>query len=305
MWSSPLSETPFVIFNPTAGRGRGARLVGPVLEALSEGGGQVEHVLTTEAGEEGSLAESAIARGFKTVVAVGGDGTWSNVGNAILRSGEPVRLGLVSGGTGSDLVKSLGIPGRDVGGCARIILEGRSRAIDVGRVEDKYFLNILGFGYDVAVLEHSWTVRHLKGEILYLYSALRQIYSFPGFPVTLRQDGGAESHRQLLMMIVANAQVFGGAFRIAPRARLDDGRLDCMSFHNMGLPQRLRLMVQLLRGTHEAAPEVEATTPSTIDLVFQTPPAYEIDGEWNRAASERVHVECVPGALSVLVPPAT
>jgi diacylglycerol kinase family enzyme len=77
-----------------------------------------------------------------------------------------------------------------------------------------------------------------------------------------------------------------------------------MAFHNMGLLQRLRLMFQLLRGTHEAAPEVEATTSSTIDLVFEAPPAYEIDGEWNRAVSERVRVECVPGALTVLVPPA-
>lgn len=292
----------YVVFNPRSGKGRGARLVDPVLTALGAGG-PVAYGLTAKAGEEARLTEEAIARGFRTIVAVGGDGTWSHVGNAILRSGvSGVSLGLVPGGTGCDLAKTLGIPARDVAGCVRIIRGGHTRAIDVGRVEDRYFLNVVGFGFDIAVIEDSWRVRYLGGDLLYLYCALRQIYSFPGFSVEIRTDGASAERHELMMLIIANARVFGGGFRIAPRADLGDGRLDAVAFRNMRLTRRLRLMGQLLKGTHEAAPEVTASTARSFRLRFGDPPAYETDGEWNRARSAELQVDAVPGALGILVP---
>ena len=128
--------------------------------------GKLEHGLTQGPGDEARLATEAIARGFRRIVAVGGDGTWSNVANAILKTGEPASLGLVPGGTGCDLAKTLGIPARDVAACCRIVLAGATKKIDVGRVEDRHFLNIAGFGYDVAVLEDSWSVSYLEGSLL-------------------------------------------------------------------------------------------------------------------------------------------
>jgi len=294
-------ERVFVIVNPHSGKGRGVRFVAPVLAALA-GHGAVEHGLTTGPGDEARLAAEAIERGFGTIVAVGGDGTWSNVGNAILRSGKPVKLGLVPGGTGCDLAKSLGIPPRDVAACGRIVLEGHTRTIDVGRVEDRYFLNIVGFGYDVAVLEDSWSVSYLEGELLYLYCALRQLHSFPGFPVEMAIDGRPADRQEMLMLIVANARVFGGGFRIAPAADLADGRLDVVAFRNMGLAARIGILVKLLRGTHAGSPHVAAAAASSLTLRFAAPPSYETDGEWNRAKSAEVRVESVPGALRVLVP---
>jgi diacylglycerol kinase (ATP) len=275
-----------------------------VLAALRSGGREVEHALTAAAGDEQRLAASAIERGFETIVAVGGDGTWGNVGNAILSSGAPVTLGLVPGGTGCDLIKTLGYPGRDVASCARVILDGRTRMIDVGRAAGKYFLNVLGFGYDIAVIEHTWKVRHLSGELLYLYSALSQIYSFPGFKVRVQADAGPEQAQELLMLIIANGQVFGGTFRIAPRARLDDGRLDAMAFSNMSLLRRLRLLPRLLRGTHEGSPAVSSQTAGCFRLRFEAPPTFETDGDWNRAESAEIEVETLPRALRVLAPEA-
>ena len=93
-------------------------------------------------------------------MAVGGDGTWSNVGNGDPRvrgPGEPWASS--PGGTGCDLAKSLGIPARTWAAACRVVLDGHTRTIDVGRIEGQHFLNIAGFGYDVAVLEDSWNVR--------------------------------------------------------------------------------------------------------------------------------------------------
>jgi diacylglycerol kinase (ATP) len=289
----------FVVFNPRSGKGRGARLVAPVLQAL---GGATAHGITATAGDEGRLTTEALGQGYRRIVAVGGDGTWSNVGNAIIRSGVDAALGLVPAGTGCDLAKSLGVPARDLARCTRIARDGHSRRIDAGRIEDRYFLNVAGFGFDIAVIEDSWKVRFLGGDLLYLYCALRQLHRFPGFPVSLAVDGEAPSRVEMLMLVAANARIFGGGFKIAPEADLGDGRLDVVCFANMPLLRRLSIMGRLLRGTHGRAPEVASRRGRRLDLRFDAPPAYETDGEWHRAASAALTIEAVPGALRVLVP---
>ena len=296
-----MDEPIYVVFNPHSGKGRGARFIAPVLQGLAGVKG-LEHGLTQGPGDEARLAEEAIRRGFRRIVAVGGDGTWSNVGNAILRTGEKVSLGLVPGGTGCDLAKTLGIPARDVGACCRIVLEGAARTIDVGKVEDKHFLNIAGFGYDVAVLEDSWKVPFLGGNALYLYCALRQLGSYRGFALEGEVDGRRQEKSELLMLIVANARVFGGGFKVAPHADVSDGKLEAVSFGNMGFSGRVSALVGLLGGTHLKHPRVSAVSASRFVYRFAAAPTYETDGEWNQARSAEVVVEAVPKALRVLVP---
>ena len=295
----PPADDLFVVFNPRSGKGRGARLVEPVLQAL---GREVAHGFTTAAGDEGRITAEALGRGYRRIVAVGGDGTWSNVGNAIIRSGVDAALGLVPAGTGCDLAKSLGVPKRDIAGCARIAREGHTRRIDVGRIEHCYFLNVAGFGFDIAVIEDSLKVRFLGGDLLYIYCALRQLHRYPGFAFSMGIDGEAPVPREMLMLVVANARIFGGGFQIAPAADLADGLLDVVTFANMPLLRRLAIMARLLRGTHGEAPEVASRRARRIDLGFVSPPAYETDGEWRRATSADLSVEAVPAALRVLVP---
>lgn len=299
-----MNERIFVVFNPHAGKGRGAQFVAPVVEELSSGGREVGHGLTQAPGDEARLATEALEKGFTRIVAVGGDGTWSNVGNAILKSDkrDQADLGLIPGGTGCDLAKSLGIPPRDVHACCQVILEGETRAIDVGKVEDKFFLNIAGFGYDVAVLEDSWSVGYLEGSLLYLYCALRQLGSYRGFWVESEADGESLGRQEKLMVIIANARVFGGGFKVAPWAELDDGLLDALSFANMGFPGRVSALVRLLLGSHEAHSKVERRAARRFVYRFDAPPAYETDGEWNQAEGKELVIESVPRALRVRVP---
>lgn len=292
----------YVVFNPRSGKGRGAALVEPLLRALRDGRAEVAHGLSQAPGDEARVATEAVAAGYRTIVAVGGDGTWGNVGGALIRSGQPVRLALVAGGTGCDLAKSLGIPARDVAAAADVVLRGVERTIDAGRIEDRYFLNVSGFGFDMAVLEDSWTVKWLGGDLLYLYCALRQLYRFPGFELETSVDDEPPVRERLMMLIVSNARVFGGAFRIAPEALLDDGRLDGVFFRDMPVSRRLAVMGRLLRGTHAGAREVALRRGQRFRLRFAEPPTYETDGEWNRARSAELTVESVPAALRVLVP---
>ena len=296
-----MDEPVYVVFNPQSGKGRGAAFVSPVLQGLASAR-RLEHGLTKGPGDEARLTREAIGRGFRRIVAVGGDGTWSNVGNAILATGEPVKLGLVPGGTGCDLAKTMGVPPRDLHACCRIVLDGHTRTIDVGRIEDRHFLNIAGFGYDVAVLEDSWSVGYLEGSALYLYCALRQLGSYRGFSLEASVDGGPVRRSDMLMTIVANARVFGGGFQVAPAADVEDGFLDAVSFENMGFGSRVSALVRLLRGTHLRHPRVSALRARRLVYRFAEPPAYETDGEWNQARSSDVVIEAVPKALQVLAP---
>jgi diacylglycerol kinase (ATP) len=291
-----------VIVNPAAGRGRGARALPAVREAFAAVG-ITELRQSTEREGEATVAARAVAEGYETLVAVGGDGTWSNVANAILRSGADCRLALVAAGTGNDFAKTAGAPAHDAAATARLVAEGAERRVDVGRVEDRWFLNIVGFGFDVAVLESVAAIKWLRGDALYLYAALRQLGSYAGAEIAITSPARARERAAHLMLVIANAKHFGGAFRIAPNASITDGMLDAVAIRDASPLRRLGLFGAVIRGTHEAMQGVDVERSRAFTLRFPSPPAYETDGEYRRAAAATVEVSCVPNALRLVVPP--
>lgn len=290
----------FVILNPNSGKGRGRRLEPQIRKVFRPQG--AEFGLTTRAGDEERLAAAAIADGFDRIVAVGGDGTTSNIGHAIMESGRPVSLGLVPGGTGCDLARSLDIPQNDLRRCAEIIAAGQTRSIDVGKVEDRHFLNIAGFGFDIAVLERSFRVKWLRGELLYLYCALLEMKTYPGFGLRSVLDDRPGPSGTHMMVIVANAKKFGGGFAIAPEASLDDGEVDIVTFGDLGFFARLKAMGALIKGRHNGLPGISTTRARRAVFEFSAPPSFETDGEWRQAKTASLAIETLPRALRVLVP---
>lgn len=289
-----------VIANPAAGRGRGSRLL-PRVKAAFAAHGVNEVRVSTAPGQDGELARRAIDDGFDTLVAVGGDGTWSNVANQILRSRADVRLALLAGGTGCDFAKTTGSPAGDPEATARLAVEGPDTRVDVGRIEDRHFLNVSGFGFDIAVLEDVGRIPLLRGNALYMVSAIRQLLGYRGVDIGLTSPAGSWGGRHL-MLIVANARNFGGAFTIAPGASLTDGMLDAVSILDASAARRISLFGAAVRGKHVSAPEVKVEQARGFTLEFESPPAYETDGEYNRARGARVEIASLPAALRVVTP---
>lgn len=292
-----------VIVNPASGKGRGAKAAAAIRTAFHAVG--VTDIRTTTAkGDERNVALRAIQDGVETIVAVGGDGTWGNVANAILGAGAPVRLALAAAGTGNDFAKTVGAPAGDFAATARIAVDGPDVRVDVGCIEGKYFLNVAGFGFDIAVIEDVETINWLKGDALYLYSALRQLFGYRGIPIEVASAARTRGSAQHLMLIIANGKNFGGTFRIAPNASVTDGLLDAVSIAVASPLRRVALFAAATKGTHVRAPEVSVEQAPCFTLAFPTPPAYETDGEYNRARSTRLEVRCVPGVLRVVTPAA-
>jgi diacylglycerol kinase (ATP) len=293
-----------VIVNPAAGKGRGAKAERDVRRAFAAVG--VSDIrLTRSPGDEKVLTGRAIEDGVRTIVAVGGDGTWGNVANAIIASGADVRLALGAAGTGNDFAKSVGAPANDFEATARLAVDGPDVAVDVGRIEDKHFLNVTGFGFDIAVIEDVANIRWLKGDILYMYSALHQLFGYPGVPVEVSGSNGSGGLTSHLMVIIANGKNFGGAFRIAPNASITDGRLDAVAIRTVAPLKRIALFRAAVQGAHLGHPDVRSEQAPAFTLSFAAPPAYETDGEYNRAVSSTLEVCCVPGALRVVTPTRT
>ena len=228
---------------------------------------------------------------------MGGDGTWSNVADAIVHSGANCRLALIAAGTGNDFAKSVAVSAHDHEATARLAVDGPDRRVDVGRVENRHFLNAVGFGFDVAVLESATNVRWLKGSLLYAYAALGQLLRYRGVDLATTDDAASASH---LLFVVANGRWFGGTFQIAPHASCDDGLLDAVAVADASPLGRARLFFNALRGSHIRLPSVAMRQARSFSLTFRTPPAYQVDGEYRIAVGSLLTIECLPGALRVV-----
>jgi diacylglycerol kinase (ATP) len=290
-----------VIVNPASGRGRGSRLL-PDIRKTFAAVGVTDVQLTERPGDESRLTALALHNGATTIVACGGDGTWSNAANAILSSGADCRLALLAAGTGNDFAKTVGAPAGDLAATARLVADGSEMMVDVGRIEERYFLNVAGFGFDIAVLDDLENIPLLTGDLLYLSAALRQLFKFRGMPIDITTASVARGPRAHLMLIVANGRNFGGMFQIAPDARINDGKLDAISILDAPPLTRISMLAGAPSGRHVRNPLVLSEQASMFTLKFGAPPDYETDGEYNTAKSSTIEISCVPGALRVVAP---
>lgn len=310
----------FVVFNPAAGRGRGARRMERYLSLLETHLPGFRHGVTTYPGEESVLAEQALQDGFELIVAVGGDGTWSSVADRVITFGrDNVALGLLAAGTGNDFGRNFGLSARTPEEAVRTLAHGRVIQVDAGRVTSagsrtvaapgtpgttgpRYFINVVGFGFDVAVIEASRGVRFLEGELLYKVTALRQLFTFRGVPLTLTPAHTPAIDGRYLMVTVSNGPFFGGAIPIAPAAELADGMLDACAIGDAPALARARLFHQASTGRHVLSPRVHSRRDTRFVLGFEAPPRYEVDGDLWQAEGTEVEIEVAPNALSIVVP---
>ncbi|MDE3053033.1 MAG: hypothetical protein KGJ70_04050, partial [Gemmatimonadota bacterium] len=258
--------------------------------------------LTVAPGDEARQVRRALDAGCDTIAVLGGDGTWSKAAAAVVEAGGGARLAFVAAGTGNDFVKNLPEPSRDAEAMARLVAgnggEPAEWRVDMAAVNGVPFLNVAGFAFDVAVLARVERTPLLSGDAVYAYAAVRELLFYRGLDVAL--DGGPRA--RLLLLAFANGAHFGGAFHVAPGARIDDGQLDAVVIPDVGRLARPGLLARAARGTHVNDPRVRVARAASFTLAFAEPPLYEADGELRRAASADIRVESLPGALRVLVP---
>jgi diacylglycerol kinase (ATP) len=216
-----------LVVNPRAGRGAGARLAPLLKTELGALGFAVHLQETTGPRHATELVRTAFARGAPRVAIAGGDGSIFEAVNGWMQAGAPAgaALGLLPIGTGNDFVKMLGLSGDWRRNCA-IVAADRVQQVDLGRIDDRWFANGVGVGFDAQVALAANRIRWLRGTPVYAAALLQTLVrDFCTPRVQITHDGGRYED-EITLAAFANGRCYGGAFNIAPGASIDDGLLE-------------------------------------------------------------------------------
>ena len=296
---SSTSGTAVLIANPAAGRGRGARRLSRVREALAAVG--IRDVRVTRGpGHERQLAADAASQGIDTIVALGGDGTWGNVTRGILESGRDARLVPIAAGTGNDFPHALDLPANDPVAMARIAAGAGVVRVDVGWAGEVPFLNVAGLGLQTEVLRSLARMHMLSGPVSYLVAALPVLRTYRGLRASIQNGDDAPGPMlPWCAIVLSNGPRLGGGFRVAPGASVTDGRLEVVSVRDARPLRRLQLFARARVGTHEGQVEVERRSAERLTLRFDEPLLLDVDGELHAIESTELHVRVAPAAIRV------
>ncbi len=213
-----------VIINPVAGNGHAKRIGEKVMVALTSRAIACKAYYTESPGHATQLARESAQRGTNTVLAVGGDGTAYEVASGLVQT--KTALGLIPAGTGNDFIKTIGVPKSPLVALDHILTHP-PKLLDMGRLNDKLFLNVCGTGFDVSVLDYSMKAKKLvRGMLPYLYGVIRTIFSFKPVNMRIVIDDETTLQGTFLQCSVANGRYIGGGIAISPTSLVNDGLLD-------------------------------------------------------------------------------
>ena len=303
-----LGQLVFLV-NPAAGAGR----AGGVWNALVDSHPELRSATVVRESDPAAATASlraAFAAGATAVVAIGGDGTAHMVSNLLLRDGvaDRVAMGLIPGGTGSDLCKSLGIP-NDPGAALRTALEGEPRPLDAFEVRRpgvdppdgrpwRWCVNTVSTGVAGVVVEAAHALPK-KTAGVYMKATIKALFKYEPVRCRIVVDGAPFYEGPIYLLAVANGVNFGKGMKVAPRAKLDDGLGDVVVVGDLPRWQLLLRLPQLQFGRHLGAPHIyfkQARTISCEPLGPFTP--YELDGDVGPPGP--LEVKVVQGAVRVL-----
>lgn len=285
-----------LIVNPIAGSGASIKAAEAVCAQLDAR--RIDYRLTNTAhpGHATDLAHLAVSQGVEGIVAIGGDGTLSEIVNGIGESG--VTMYFVPCGTGNDLARSLPFS-KDPAEAFVQQLDGVPARMDIGQINDTYFLNISGAGFDVEVLRQVDNYKHLgHGLKPYLLGLIAALKNFRPFSCQLLLDG-QEFARRLTILSVANGRYFGGGMCPAPGADLADGEFEVVLIDKLPRFAVPFLLPFFILGKHTHLPPVKVCKCREV-LVRSEGMTVNIDGELKNMNEARYRI--LPGALRIRRP---
>ncbi len=299
-----MNTEPIPLFvNPVAGRGRAGRTI-PRVSRLLDSVGLVHVLIESESvGDLETRVFDAVSAGAEKVLVAGGDGSIHEVVNGILRSGRPVELGVIPIGTGNDFAKASSIPvdwqdaTTELAG--RLQSDTPARPIDAGRMNDRFFANGAGIGFDAKINRIARDIQWRIGDLVYLAAVFKGIMDGVTTPHVTMKFSGQTVEGPITLANISNGAWVGGMFHIAPMARNDDGELDLVI---AGAVSRLRIMAllpKLMLGTHIDQPEITHSRVTRCEITATAPVPSHLDGEVQPLQTD-FEIEVLKGALRLM-----
>jgi YegS/Rv2252/BmrU family lipid kinase len=282
------------VVNPAAGSGAAAAVMIALARALRDGGAHVRVAYSRSLDHATDLAAAAAGDG-DTVLAVGGDGVTGAVAAGL--TGTAAELGVVPAGRGNDLARSAPMPRDDPAAFAAALRERPSRPVDVAMAGDRVVVGSVCAGLDAAANDAANRWRLPRRPIAYQIAAAGVLARWRPITYDLTVDGRTERLRGHTV-IVANGAWYGGALKVAPAARLDDGLLDLVTIGAVSRRRLLPVLAAMRRGGHLTMPGIASRPAREVTIATDRPTPFYADGE--RLPAGPVTVRVRPAALRLI-----
>lgn len=272
-------KTARLIYNPTSGREEMKKRLADILNRLDMGGIEASCHATSGEGDATLAAADAVERGYDLIIAAGGDGTLNEVINGMAEKPNLPPLGVLPLGTTNDFARAMGIPKHWEDSCD-LILRQQSRLIDLGKANDRYFINIAGGG---SLTELTYEVpsklKTMMGQLAYYLKGIEKMASLSPTELIIRANGQEVIHDEFMLFLIANTNSVGGFERLAPDARIDDGLLDVIAVKKCNLAEFIRLVSLAIRGEHLQDKKVVYFRTDAMDVISPDNVQLNLDGE--------------------------
>jgi len=292
-----------LIVNPVAGRGRARHHIASIGRLLSDHGVVHEVITSTAAGDLECKVLAVASSGAEQIIIAGGDGSVHEAINGIMRAATATGLGVIPIGTGNDFAKACSIPLQWED--ATRLLAGRigsaapGRTVDVGRMNDRYFANSAGIGFDAKINDIARGNRLPIGNLNYLFAVFQGVWDGVITPRVRMRYGSVDFDAPVTLVEVCNGASVGGMFQMAPMALNDDGLLDLVFVQAVSRLRIFSLLPRLLNGSHIAAPEVTCARVTSVRLTAEGVVPSHLDGEMQPPGTT-FDIEILPQALRIL-----
>lgn len=255
-----------LLANPTSGGGKGLKVMNQVTKYLSSLGVQFLDISGTSYESAAvNLREAVSKLGAGVVIVVGGDGM---VHLAIQELAQKdVALLLIPAGTGNDFARSLGLPLNDPLAALNQGLNSRASRVDLGKVNNRYFAEILSTGFDSLVNERANRIR-MKSKRKYDLAMLLELPLFKPLAYEIELDG-RRIETEAMLIAIANGASYGGGMKVCPDASLTDGLFDLMILEPVSKFELLRVFPRVFKGTHITHPRVRIERARSVTVKAQ------------------------------------
>jgi YegS/Rv2252/BmrU family lipid kinase len=298
-----------LIINPNADRGNAWRIAGNLRPMVEEFGG-ADWVGTAYPTHASELAHLAGSTGYDLVIAAGGDGTVHEVINGLMQvpKDRRPRLGIIPLGSGNDFVNCLEIKTNPTEALKQVFM-GQPKRIDVGMFDvghgkAEYFDNTFGIGFDASVTIRTGRLPFLRGFLMYFVAVLQTIAMNLDAPMMHISTDREAWDEKTIMLTLCNGPREGGGFLVAPGSDVSDGVLNYASVRNVSRLMMLRLIPEVMKGTHGRFKQVRLGELQRMQVKAEKGVMIHADGEVVCGFGSDVRdvaVEIIPDALEVMI----
>lgn len=282
------------VINPVAGGKRKDHVPQLIQQYLNKEAIEPTIVFTEEAGHAHWLAKDA-RNTYHAVIAVGGDGTVNEVASAVV--GSKAALGILPFGSGNGLSRFLSIP-MDTVKAIQNINDNNIELIDAGQMDDHWFFNMAGMGFDAHISE-VFARQKTRGFITYFKAALQEIISYKSQSYHLEIDG-KRFDRDAFMLSFANSSQYGNNAHVSPKASVQDGLLDVCVIKPFPLYRFPEMGLRMFTKTADKSGFVEIIRGKHIQVLRKNAGPAHIDGE-PQTFGQSTEIKIVPLSLKVIV----